>query len=175
VAKRTASNKAPGKKASSPKKKASASKPKRSKSSKSKEKAKDLEITLDRRGESDRRDEDLVAEESPAKPPLERRKKVNRRRQIDPTTCERGYTDLEVEFMNAMDNYKRTSGRMFPTCSEVLEVLQSLGYEKLTLGELASRKAAQPQEAAQPQANEENFGVDSDADSLAELEPEMAI
>jgi hypothetical protein len=60
----------------------------------------------------------------------ERRVKVNRRRQIDPTTCERDYTAEEVEFMGAMDNYKRRSGRMFPTCSEVLEVIRSLGYAK---------------------------------------------
>lgn len=60
----------------------------------------------------------------------ERRAKVNRRRQIDPTTCERDYTDAELEFMHAMDLYKRASGRMFPTCSEVLEVLRDLGYEK---------------------------------------------
>lgn len=60
----------------------------------------------------------------------ERREKVSRRRQIDPTTCERDYTDAEVEFMHALDQYKRTSGRMFPTCSEVLEVLRGLGYEK---------------------------------------------
>jgi hypothetical protein len=60
----------------------------------------------------------------------QRREKVNRRRQIDPTTCERDYTDDEVEFMHALDQYKRTSGRMFPTCSEVLEVLIALGYEK---------------------------------------------
>jgi hypothetical protein len=60
----------------------------------------------------------------------ERREKVNRRRQIDPTTCERDYTDAEVEFMHALDQYKRTSGRMFPTCSEMLEVLIALGYEK---------------------------------------------
>lgn len=61
---------------------------------------------------------------------LERRAKVNRRRQIDPTTCERDYTAEEVEFMNAMNTYKRTSGRMFPTCSEVLEVIRALGYVK---------------------------------------------
>ena len=61
---------------------------------------------------------------------LERRAKVNRRRQIDPTTCERDYTDHEVEFMNALNEYKRTSGRMFPTCSEVLEVVRGLGYIK---------------------------------------------
>jgi hypothetical protein len=60
----------------------------------------------------------------------ERRVKVNRRRQIDPTTCERDYTPEEVEFMSAMDNYKRRSGRMFPTCSEVLEVIRSLGYAR---------------------------------------------
>ena len=61
---------------------------------------------------------------------IQRRVKVNRRRQIDPTTCERDYTPEEIEFMSAMDDYKRSSGRMFPTCSEVLEVIKSLGYEK---------------------------------------------
>jgi len=61
---------------------------------------------------------------------LERREKVSRRRQIDPTTCERSYSLEEIEFMNALDAYKRTSGRMFPTCSEILEVLRDLGYEK---------------------------------------------
>ncbi len=61
---------------------------------------------------------------------LDRREKVNRRRQIDPTTCERDYSIDEVEFMNAMDEYKRRSGRMFPTCSEILEVIRNLGYTK---------------------------------------------
>ena len=51
-----------------------------------------------------------------------------RRRKIDPTTCERDYLPEEVEFMQALDAYKRSSGRMFPTCSEVLEVVRSLGY-----------------------------------------------
>jgi hypothetical protein len=73
--------------------------------------------------------------------PLERRKKVNRRRQIDPTTCERDYSDEEIQFMNALDDYKRASGRMFPTCSEVLEVVRSLGYVKLSPSELAARTA----------------------------------
>ncbi len=58
------------------------------------------------------------------------RRKVPRRRQIDPTTCERDYSDQEIEFMNALDEYKRKSGRMFPTCSEILEVIRALGYEK---------------------------------------------
>src|SRR3954451_24295282 len=53
-----------------------------------------------------------------------------RRRFVDPTTCERDYSSAEVEFMQAMHEYKQTSRRMFPTWSEVLEVLQCLGYEK---------------------------------------------
>jgi hypothetical protein len=54
-----------------------------------------------------------------------------RRRFVDPTTCEREYTDAETEFMMAMNEYKQRSGRMFPTWSEVLEVLRELGYEKV--------------------------------------------
>lgn len=53
-----------------------------------------------------------------------------RRRKIDPTTCERDYGSDELEFMRALDQYKRSSGRTFPTCSEVLEVLKSLGYTR---------------------------------------------
>ena len=82
----------------------------------------------DRRNGAERRQKDIpVALDRRV---CQRRAKVSRRRQIDPTTCERDYTDAEIEFMNAIEQYKRTSGRMFPTCSEVLEVLQNLGYEK---------------------------------------------
>lgn len=54
-----------------------------------------------------------------------------RRRFVDPTTCDREYNPEELEFMRAMHSYKQRSGRMFPTWSEVLEVLRSLGYEKV--------------------------------------------
>jgi hypothetical protein len=103
------------------------------------------EVTLDRRRGKRREEEKPAAAAKPTAPPvkLERRAKVNRRRQIDPTTCERDYTDHEVEFMNALDDYKRKSGRMFPTCSEVLEVVRSLGYVRLTPTELASRASVQ--------------------------------
>jgi hypothetical protein len=65
------------------------------------------------------------------------RQASGRRRFVDPTTSEREYTEAEMEFMLAMNEYKRHSGRMFPTWSEVLEVLQGLGYEKVTSGEVA--------------------------------------
>jgi hypothetical protein len=106
---------------------------------------------LDRR-RSERRDEASGTEASTlGAPQLERRQKVNRRRQIDPTTCERDYTEQEVEFMNALDDYKRKSGRMFPTCSEVLEVLRGLGYVKLSTAELSTMQIdAAPTTSAKP-------------------------
>lgn len=58
------------------------------------------------------------------------RQASGRRRFVDPTTCERDYSQSEMEFMLAMNAYKQKSGRMFPTWSEVLEVLLTLGYEK---------------------------------------------
>ena len=58
------------------------------------------------------------------------RKSSGRRRLIDPTTTEKDYSKAEIEFMQAMQEYKKASGRQFPTWSEVLEVLQTLGYRK---------------------------------------------
>ena len=100
-------------------------------------KAKDQEVEMDRRRKDRRQDDELIDEdqidasaelgdEQPA------RRKKQRRRQIDPTTCERDYNEEEIEFMRALDDYKRSSGRMFPTCSEILEVIRDLGYVRLT-------------------------------------------
>jgi hypothetical protein len=84
-------------------------------------------VTIDRR-RGERRDKPVTAASKPAGEP---RRKVQRRRQIDPTTCERDYSNDEVEFMQAIEAYKRKNGRMFPTCSEVLEVIRNLGYAKV--------------------------------------------
>ena len=81
-------------------------------------------MSVDRRGRSERRGPDRRKKDLPIvteRRKLERRVKVSRRRQIDPTTCERDYTIEEVEFMHALDAYKHSSGRMFPTCSEILK------------------------------------------------------
>ena len=98
----------------------SKAKPKAKAKSKAKVAAKDTE-KLELLNETGRRKENI-------KPTVERRK---RRRQIDPTTCERDYNDPEIEFMQAMDDYKHQSGRMFPTCSEILEVIMKLGYRQV--------------------------------------------
>jgi hypothetical protein len=85
-------------------------------------------VTVDRRTQN-RRNKEASEAEVKAMVAAERRKdKVQRRRQIDPTTCERDYSNDEVEFMKALEQYKRSSGRMFPTCSEILEVIRGLGY-----------------------------------------------
>ena len=107
----------------------------------------DKQVTVDRRGSMGRRtnadrrrkNESVAADRRNAP-----RRKVPRRRQIDPTTCERDYTGDEIEFMSALDKYKRTSGRMFPTCSEVLEVLRNLGYQKRQPGESADPLVGPP-------------------------------
>ena len=110
-------------------------------------KVKVLDETGNRKSD-DRRQASLEA-------PAERRK-GHRRRQIDPTTCEREYSEQEIEFMHALDEYKRLSGRMFPTCSEILEVLQKMGY----------RQVAEPQDLynsnPETDASEELDEVDSE-------------
>jgi hypothetical protein len=59
------------------------------------------------------------------------RRTGERRRQIDPTTCERDYDTEELEFMKAIEDYKRNFARPFPTWSEVLEVARAMGYRKV--------------------------------------------
>ncbi len=153
------------KKSASPKTRTASTKAKSKTASKAKTASE--EVKIERRNKTDRRDEtrdeSVVAAATPA---VERREKVQRRRQIDPTTCERDYSDGEVEFMNAMDEYKRTSGRMFPTCSEVLEVIRDLGYVQLTPAEMAT---VRPEPIEEASASDEVLGED-----LEEAEMEAA-
>lgn len=70
------------------------------------------------------------------------RQTSGRRRFVDPTTCERDYSGEELEFMQAMTDYKKRSGRMFPTWSEVLEVIREMGYVRAQAAEAAASKTA---------------------------------
>jgi len=91
-------------------------------------------VTIDRRNDERRDGNPDALDTGVMKSP---RRKKQRRRHIDPTTCERDYNQDEIDFMRAMDDYKHNSGRMFPTCSEVLEVLRAMGYVRLTEDEAA--------------------------------------
>lgn len=92
------------------------------------------DASMDRRAQTDRRQGDRRKRNIPVA--FDRRKTPDRRlgerrRQVDPTTCERDYNQDEVEFMRAMDQYKRVNRRPFPTWSEVLEIVRALGYRKV--------------------------------------------
>jgi len=92
----------------------------------------DLEVTIERRRQERRSDAQADCDSGPVSEFKPARRRKDRRRQIDPTTCERDYNNDEIDFMQALDAYKRSSGRMFPTCSEILEVIRGLGYVKLS-------------------------------------------
>ena len=95
----------------------------------------------ERRGGPDRRRKGTVrADDAGSVPPpriaKEQRVKKERRRRIDPTTFEKQYTEDELEFMNAMQQFKVQSCKSFPTHGEVLRVAYSLGYRKLVEAEM---------------------------------------
>ncbi len=126
-------------------------------------------VKVDRRRSTGRRKEAACdTAKGSNQPKLERRKKVQRRRQIDPTTCERDYSLGEVEFMSALDEYKRKSGRMFPTCSEILEVIRELGYVKLSDAEITARNSSQ--QPGTDTVGSEEFSEHREAEDLKELE-----
>ena len=97
-------------------------------------------LLIDRRNSSRRRRAESVTGSEPVEtaseiPPaaaaedkreIADRRRQDRRRQIDPTTCERDYSLAEIEFMRAMDDYKRRSGRPSRLCHAVGNILRRL-------------------------------------------------
>ncbi len=63
--------------------------------------------------------------------PGERRIRKARRRRIDPTTFEKQYSEDEIEFMNAMQQYKSQTGKTFPSYGDALRIARSLGYVQM--------------------------------------------
>ena len=86
----------------------------------------------------------------PPRVPKERRARKERRRRIDPTTFEKQYTDDELEFMNAMQQFKVQACKSFPTHGEVLRVAYALGYRKV---------AADPSDDSAPGAADDRAGA----------------
>ena len=82
-------------------------------------------------GERRKRQIPVAIDRRRAQNAAEKRRTSERRRLIDPTTCERDYSEDETEFMKAIEQYKRENRRPFPTWSEVLEILRALGYRKV--------------------------------------------
>jgi hypothetical protein len=91
--------------------------------------------------------------------PKERRARKERRRRIDPTTFEKQYTEDELEFMNAMQQFKVQSCKSFPSHGDVLQVAFSLGYRKVVPGR-DSDAAAAVSDCASFAAQEESLDVE---------------
>ena len=63
---------------------------------------------------------------------LERRRGPGRRRTDDRKSAEEGeMTAEQFEFCMAVEMYKRVNKRLYPTWTEVLEVIHQLGYRKI--------------------------------------------
>jgi hypothetical protein len=92
-------------------------------------------VFYDRRSGLERRDrpgdvpDEPIAEILPKKKP-ERRERKERLRRIDPTTFEKQYTDDEMEFMTAMQQFKTQTGKSFPSFGDILRIAARLGYRK---------------------------------------------
>ena len=79
----------------------------------------------ERRSGQDRRGE------APPRPGGTERRRKERRRRVDPTTFEKQYTPDELEFMNAMQQFKVRTGKTFPTHGDVLRIARTLGYRRV--------------------------------------------
>ena len=63
---------------------------------------------------------------------LDRRRGPGRRRPDDRRAAEEGeMTEEQFEFLMAVDEYKRVNKRPFPSWTEVLDIIQALGYRKV--------------------------------------------
>lgn len=79
---------------------------------------------------------------------LDRRRGPGRRRSDDRKSAEEGHmSDEQFEFLMAIDEYKRKNTRPFPTWTEVLEVIKTLGYRKVAEPQLPGRSEKKEEQA----------------------------
>jgi IS5 family transposase len=90
----------------------------------------------ERRSETDRRDDSG----------LERRRGPGRRRSDDRKSAEEGeMTAEQFEFVMAIEKYKKVNKRLYPTWTEVLEVINQLGYRKVLEREIKLESVPEPE------------------------------
>lgn len=83
---------------------------------------------------------------------LERRRGAGIRRPEDRKAAEEGEMTVEqFEFVMAIETYKKVNKKMFPTWTEVLEVIQQLGYRKVEHRKIDLDAVPEPQ-LHQPQS-----------------------
>jgi hypothetical protein len=76
---------------------------------------------------------------------LERRRGPGRRRSDDRKSAEEGeMTAEQFEFCMAIQTYKKVNKKMYPTWTEVLEVVRQLGYRKVMPREIKLENVPEP-------------------------------
>jgi len=76
---------------------------------------------------------------------LDRRRGPGRRVGEDRKAAEEGQmSDEQMEFLQAIDQYKRKNARPFPTWTEVLEIIKALGYRKVAEPQLITKTFKDP-------------------------------
>lgn len=102
---------------------------------------------------------------------LERRRGAGRRRSDFTRAAEEGQlTGEQFLFVKAIDEFKRANNKMFPSWTDVLEVIRLLGYRKTMASELSIPAAEDWKEKPDTAANvrpmgwERRFGDEADAD-----------
>ena len=76
---------------------------------------------------------------------LERRRGPGRRRSDDRKAAEEGeMTAEQFEFCMAIQTYKKVNKKMYPTWTEVLEVIRQLGYRKVMAREIRLEGVPEP-------------------------------
>jgi hypothetical protein len=77
---------------------------------------------------------------------LERRRGPGRRRSDDRKAAEEGeMTAEQFEFCMAIETYKKANKKMFPTWTEVLEVMRHLGYRKVVARDIRLENCPEPE------------------------------
>ncbi|MBC8105598.1 MAG: hypothetical protein H7Z14_03330 [Anaerolineae bacterium] len=77
---------------------------------------------------------------------LERRRGPGRRRSDDRKAAEEGeMTAEQFEFVMAIQTYKKVNKRMYPTWTEVLEVVRQLGYRKVEHRDIKLENVPEPE------------------------------
>lgn len=88
---------------------------------------------------------DRRCESSDRRSSLDRRRGPGRRRTDYRRDAEEGHMNEEqLDFLKAIDEYKRVNSRPFPTWTEVLDIVLYMGYRKVApLGEFKMTKGRQ--------------------------------
>jgi len=87
-----------------------------------------------------------TAQERRADTGLERRRGPGRRLSDDRRSAEEGeMTAEQFEFVMAIETYKKVNKKMYPTWTEVLEVMQQLGYRKVEHRDIQLENVPEPE------------------------------